>query len=94
MGDARGLEEDELDVPAGNDAMLAAATRQASMAAQQSASLAEMNASIREIAQTSSAATDHADPPCQDRGSHARQLADPNRSEARSDTRGLETRAR
>jgi methyl-accepting chemotaxis protein len=41
--------------------MLGAATRQAAMAAQQSASLSEMNASIREIAQTSTTATDHAD---------------------------------
>lgn len=44
-----------------SDVMLGAATRQAAMAAQQSASITQMNASIREIAQTSSAATDHAD---------------------------------
>jgi methyl-accepting chemotaxis protein len=44
-----------------SDAMLGAATRQAAMAAQQSASVSQMNASIQEIAQTSSAATEHAD---------------------------------
>jgi methyl-accepting chemotaxis protein len=44
-----------------SDAMVAAATRQAAMASQQSTSIVQMNASIREIAQTSGAATEHAD---------------------------------
>jgi methyl-accepting chemotaxis protein len=41
--------------------MLGGATRQAAMASQQSASVAEMNVSVREIAHTASAALDQAD---------------------------------
>lgn len=44
-----------------SDAMLGAATRQAELAAEQSASVAQMNASIREIAQTSTASIELAD---------------------------------
>lgn len=44
-----------------SDAMLGAATRQSEMASEQSASVAQMNASIREIAQTSASSIELAD---------------------------------